>query len=674
MSFYLRHKFLFCAIICLGLRSLGSLADEHQRAISVGDMHAFAAVSAPAFSPDGAWVAYVVEANDVAANASISQLYLVAANGGESTPMSAESVSSWGPVFSRDGVRLYFLSARNNERTQVWSLNLRVGGEAQRVTDIERGVSSINFSPDEKRLLLVLADEDDAEPLFQGSKPWVVDRLQIKRDFVGYLNHLRDHVYVYDLTSETLTQITSGHYDDSEPTWSPDGKQVAFVSNRTANPDSNPNTDIWIVDASQGDIKAGLHQVTTSTGAEQTPLWHPDGRSLVYLSTKADVEYNYAINHLASIDLETKEVRYLTEKVDRNVFSPRFTPDGKSISALLEDSAEQHLILVNWKTAKLRRLVDGALQVSDYAFDAAGNAVVVLTSDMRPSELYSLSRGGRKALSHANDALIAGLVLGRTEEIHFKAPDGWDIEGLVTFPPNYVAGKSYPSILLMHGGPVSQYAHGFSYDSQLLAAQGYVVVRSNPRGSSGYGQAFTLGLHQGWGEKDYRDVLAAMDHGIEQGYVDPDRMGMGGYSYGGILTNYLLGHTNRFKAAVSGAGSGLYVASYGHDEYQQWYESELGTPWANRELWERLSPFNYIHKATTPTLFMGGSADWNVPIQGSEQLYQVMKRVGVDTTLVVYPGEHHGGWSFANLTDYSMRSLAWYERYLKLPAKTATAP
>ncbi|MFT5483798.1 MAG: dipeptidyl aminopeptidase/acylaminoacyl peptidase [Halieaceae bacterium] len=674
MSFYLRHTFFLCSIICAGLHSTVSLAEEQQRAISLGDMHAFAAVSAPAFSPDGTWVAYVVEVNDVVAKTSISQLYLVAANGGDSALMSAESVSSWGPVFSRDGMHLYFLSARNEEKTQVWSLNLRVGGEAQRVTHIERGVSSINFSPDEKYLLLVLADEYDAEPLVLGSKPWVVDRLQMKRDFVGYLNHLRDHVYIYDITSATLTQITSGDYDDSEPTWSPDGKQVAFVSNRTANPDSNPNSDIWIVDASQGDIKAGLHQVTTNAGAEHNPLWHPDGGALVYLSTKADVEYNYAINHLASIDLETKEVRYLTDKTDRNIFSPRFTTDGKSISALLEDSAEQHLILVNWKTAKLRRLVDGALQVSDYAFDAAGNAVVVLTSDTRPSELYALSRGGRKALSHANDALIAGLALGRTEEIHFKAPDGWDIEGLVTFPPNYVAGNRYPSILLIHGGPVSQYAHGFSYDSQLLAAQGYVVVRSNPRGSSGYGQAFTLGLHLGWGEKDYQDVLAAMDHGIEQGYVDPDRMGMGGYSYGGILTNYLLGHTNRFKAAVSGAGSGLYVASYGHDEYQQWYESELGTPWENRELWERLSPFNYIHKATTPTLFMGGSADWNVPIQGSEQLYQVMKRVGVDTTLVVYPGEHHGGWSFANLTDYSMRSLAWYERYLKLPAKTATAP
>jgi dipeptidyl aminopeptidase/acylaminoacyl peptidase len=205
---------------------------------------------------------------------------------------------------------------------------------------------------------------------------------------------------------------------------------------------------------------------------------------------------------------------------------------------------------------------------------------------------------------------------------------------------------------------VSQYNHGFSYESQILAANGYVVVRSNPRGSSGYGQDFTFGLYQGWGENDYRDVLAAVDHVIEQGYGDPDRLGVGGFSYGGILTNYIIGQTQRFKAAVSGAGSGLYVASYGHDMYRYWYESELGVPWENREMYERLSPFNYIHQATTPTLFMGGEKDWNVPIQGSEQLYQVMKRMGVDTELVVYPDEHHGDWSLANEKDAQLRKLA----------------
>jgi dipeptidyl aminopeptidase/acylaminoacyl peptidase len=177
-------------------------------------------------------------------------------------------------------------------------------------------------------------------------------------------------------------------------------------------------------------------------------------------------------------------------------------------------------------------------------------------------------------------------------------------------------------------------------------------------------------LWQGWGEKDYRDVLAGVDHVIKKGYADPDSLGVGGYSYGGILTNYLLGHTDRFKAAVSGAGSGHYLASYGHDEYRYWYESELGLPWENRQLWERLSPFSYIHRATTPTLFYGGELDWNVPIQGSEQLYQVMRRVGVETRLVVYPDEHHGEWRFANERDAMLRTLGWFDKFLKSTAET----
>lgn len=524
-------------------------------------------------------------------------------------------------------------------------------------------------------MLLVLTDEASSKPLVEGSNPWVINRLQFKADYVGYLNRLRDHIYTFDLEAGILTQLTFGDYDDADPDWSPDGKQIAFASNRTADPDSNSNSDIWIVAAHDQDMSKTLQRVTTNPGADTRPIWHPDGKSLAYISVKPDVEYNYGVTHLARTDLMVEltsdqadlSSRYLTDQLDRNIIRPRFTANGKSLYFIIEDSAEQHLAKLDWKTERVKRVIDDALRVSDFAFDKNGNVAVVISTSTHPAELSVVRRGKRQVLTHVNDSLMLVLRLGRTEEIHFKAPDGWDIEGFVTYPPDYQPGIHYPVVLRIHGGPVSQYDHGFSFDAQLLAAQGYIVVRANPRGSSGYGQAFTLGLYQGWGEKDYQDVLAAVDYVIAQGDGDPDGLAVGGYSYGGILTNYLLGQTTRFKAAVSGAGSGLYVASYGHDEYQHWYESELGTPWENRALWERLSPFNYIHKATTPTLFMGGAKDWNVPIQGSEQLYQVMKRVGIDTELVVYPDEHHGGWAFANNKDYWLRTLAWYERYLKLP-------
>jgi len=291
--------------------------------------------------------------------------------------------------------------------------------------------------------------------------------------------------------------------------------------------------------------------------------------------------------------------------------------------------------------------------------------VFVSSKSSKPQELFRLADGSVEQLSHINAAHLSELRLGATQELHFTAHDGMSLHGFLTLPPDYQPGKRLPAVLLIHGGPVSQYDHSFSFEAEFLAANGYAVVRTNPRGSSGYGEAFSSALWQGWGERDYLDVIAGIDHAVELGVIDPERVGIGGYSYGGILTNYIVGHSNRFKAAVSGAGSGHYLASYGHDEYRYWYESELGLPWENRGLWEKLSPFNAIHRATTPTLFYGGEKDWNVPIQGSEQLYQVMRRVGIETQLVVYPDEHHGNWAFANERDIMLRTLHWFDAHIK---------
>lgn len=636
-----------------------AVADTSRRHITVDDQHAFKSVASPVFSPDRKWLAYTVSSNDVAANKSITRIWMLPAVGGTPIPMTSATVSSRQPVFSKDGKTLYFISARGDKKAQVWSLNLEFGGEARQVTDNERGVSRINFSSDEKKLLLVLTDEDKTEPLVEGSKPWVVDRLNFKQDYVGYVGHLRDHIYILDIASGQLTQITHGDFDDSQPAWSPDDKQIAFTSNR--NPEADYNTDIWLIESKTG---ATSRKLTSNTGSDSSPVWHPDGEWLAISSARPGVEPNYAINHLARISVSQPEIEFLMEDLDRNVNRIRFSDDGKSIYFLIEDSGERHLARLNLKQQKITRLVTGQRMVTDFALGARNQLAGIVNQDTQPGELFVSQGSDIQIITEANKSLLNQLQLARTEEIHFEAPDGWPIEGFVTFPVGFEHGQKYPAILRIHGGPVGQYGHGFSFESQLLAARGYVVVRSNPRGSSGYGQDFTMGLYQGWGEKDYQDVLAAVDHVIAQGYVDPERLGVGGYSYGGILTNYLLGQTDRFKAAVSGAGSGHYLASYGHDEYRVWYETELGLPWESRELWERLSPFNYIHRATTPTMFFGGDKDWNVPIQGSEQLYQVMKRVGIETRLVVYPGEHHGGWSFANEKDAWLRRLAWYDRFL----------
>jgi dipeptidyl aminopeptidase/acylaminoacyl peptidase len=227
-------------------------------------------------------------------------------------------------------------------------------------------------------------------------------------------------------------------------------------------------------------------------------------------------------------------------------------------------------------------------------------------------------------------------------------------------------------VLRIHGGPVSQHDFGFHFEAQLFAASGYVVVMPNPRGSSGYGQDFSLAIWRAWGEKDYEDVMAGVDHVIEQGYADPERLGVGGWSYGGMLTNHVIVRTDRFKPAVTGASASLYVANYGHDQYQRWWEYELGLPWQeeSRKLWERLSPFNKVEKIVTPTLIVGGEEDWNVPIINSEHLYEALKRLGRTTQLVVYPGEHHNIETPSYLKDLYERWLEWYAEHVKGDPRT----
>jgi dipeptidyl aminopeptidase/acylaminoacyl peptidase len=649
-------------LLTLGTPLVSEAKSSDKRLLTIEDFTAFTRLANPTHSPDDRWLAYVASQNDFASNSTIDRIWMSPTDGGDAIAMTSTEQSSWDPVFSKDGKRLYFLSARGEQGiTQLWSLNLAVGGEAQQLTKLERDADQIRLSPDESQLLLVLADEPTEQALVEGAEPSVTDRLQFKADYIGYLNRQRDHIYTLDLASAELTQITNGDYDDYEPAWSPDGKQIVFVSNRTEEPDANFNSDLWLVNADGSKLK----QLTNNPAADMTPVWHPNGESLAYLAMQPEMEHNYAMPTLSRLDIASGSSRYLTREIDRYISQPKFDRSGNTLFFLIEDSAEQHLGKLDWKTEQISRPVQQQAVVTSYAVNSRNIASVALTRDNIPVELYLADKEALAPITAVNADLTAKLKLGNTRSFTFTAHDGLEIEALATFPPGFRKGKRYPTLLRIHGGPVAQFDHAFSFEAQLLASNGYVVIRANPRGSSGYGQDFAMGLYQGWGEKDYRDVMGAVDYAIAQGWSDPERLGMGGFSYGGILTNYLLGQTDRFKAAVSGAGSGSYLASYGHDEYQHWYESELGLPWENRELWQRLSPFTYIHKATTPTLFAGGAIDWNVPIQGSEQLYQVMKRQGIDTQLVVYPGEHHGGWAFANEMDFWHRTLAWYARYLK---------
>ncbi len=625
-------------------------------------------------SPEGTWIAYTVTRRNLEEDESQSRVWMVPANGGTPVAMTvAETSSSYipQPRWSPDGRYLTFLSARDDGPTQLWSL-YRGGGEAVQLTDTAQSVQAFEWSPDASRILLLLQDPspqelaakekgDDYEE--ETAPPWVIDRKQFKTDYVGYLDRRRTHVHLLDIDSGEIRQLTDGDYDDSEATWSPDGKFIAFTSNRTEDPDSNYNTDIWFVAA---DGSGELTRVTTDPGPDDSPAWSPDGQTIAHRSSPDTKAMLYGTAHLAVSSADGSSTRVLTSELDRMIFRPRFSPDGKRIWFLLEDSGEQTLARIKSKGGKIERVIRGENTVSEFDVAANGDLTVLISRPHLPPEVFWLSGGELNQRTFTNREQLAGLEFGEVEKVRFASRDGTNIEGFVIKPPGFTEGRHYPVILDIHGGPQSQYDYGFQFEAQLYAANGYVVVHPNPRGSTGYGQEFCLAIWQDWGGPDYDDVMAAVDDVIERGWGDPDRLGVTGWSYGGILTNHIITRTDRFKAAITGASATLYVTNYGHDMYQRWWEQELGLPWEPeaRERYERISPFNEVDRVVTPTLILGGEKDWNVPIINSEQLYLALKKLGIETQLIVYPGEFHGIDTPSHEKDLYQRYLEWFGRYL----------
>lgn len=655
-----------------------SMAAAERRLLTADDINAVREISDPRLSPDGQWVAYTVRTADPVKDKGRSHLWMSSWDGKQSLPLTHSDGSEHSPRWSPDGKYLGFLTSRGEDDApeQVWLLD-RQGGEASPLTGFNGDVVDFAWSPDGKQLALIVSDEDPRKQhgadKDKTPPPIVIDRYYFKEDGSGYLGTQRRHLYVFDVATRQAQNLTPGRFDESMPSWSPDGSRIAFFSNRSEDPDRNNEFGLYTIEPRPGATARLLTKFQGDAGDSSwlsAPAWRPDGRELAFVTAGDPKLIFYSLHRLAIVSTNGGTSRILTQTLDRNVIEPRWSADGGSIYFLLEDDRNQVLARLHVGSGKLERLLDGRRESTSYDLGSKARIAVLDSTVSSPDAVYALEGKQLRALSHHNDEFLAGAQLGATEEISFASKDGTRISGFVVKPPGYVAGQRYPTLLWIHGGPVSQYANSFSLPWQIFAAQGYVIVSSNPRGSSGRGEAFMTAIYKDWGGKDSEDVLAAVDHVVQRGIADPNRLGVGGWSYGGILTNVVIAKDTRFKSATSGASISNVLAGYGTDMYIREYEMELGVPWQDLDAYLHNSyAFLHADRIKTPTLFLCGDQDFNVPLLNSEQMYQALRSLGVPTQLIIYPGENHGIRKPSYLKDRMQRYLDWHGKYLN-PSRT----
>jgi dipeptidyl aminopeptidase/acylaminoacyl peptidase len=668
------------AALLIVTTALAASAQPSRRPLQVADIDGYRDVRDLTVSPDGAWVAYTVVTADPKRDKDDADVWLSNWAGTEHLRLTSGAERESEPRFSPDGKWIAFLSGRSAgdddkvKGGQVWLLN-RQGGEARRLTERKGGVSDLQWSPDSTKLVLVGDDpdpdekgEDDKTP----KKPIVIDRYGFKSDSDGYRTRLRSHLYVLTVATGAIETLTSGDWDDQLPAWSPDGTRIAFVSGRGSDADRTNDTNVFVMEARAG---AEPKALTTWTGPDDQarPAWSPDGASIAYLQGSEPRFYAYSRNTLAVVpSAGGAPPRLLTDAATIDVESPAWAPHGKSIYVIDVDDRTRQLTEVAVTGSSRLRLTAGRHVVRDIVVGKDGRLAAIAATGVTAPEATAIAYGPTskspatlRAISHQNEAWLAAFELGAVEDLDFTSPDGTKVGAVLVKPVGYQPGVRYPLILYIHGGPNGQDQHELDLESQVLAAQGYAVLNVNYRGSAGRDQAFQRAIYADWGHYEVVDLLAGVDAAVARGIADPARLGIGGWSYGGISTNYTIATDTRFKAAVSGAGSSLQHAMYGTDQYIFQYNEEMGPPWKSPDVWLKVSyPFFKADRIKTPTLFLCSEADFNVPCAGAEQMYQALRTTGVDTQLIIYPDQHHGLTVPSYRRDRLQRYVAWFAKYL----------
>ncbi|MBA3647435.1 MAG: S9 family peptidase [Chitinophagales bacterium] len=659
----------FC-LLCIFITSC--LHAQTKLPITIADMDSIRDITDPQISPDGKWVAYTVSSTNLKTDEATSDIWMSGWDGNTAiqiTQTKEESEAS--PRWSPDNKYLSFLSSRtdSNEADQLWLLN-RGGGEAKKITSFFGGIEEYTWSPDGKKIAIIANVVDTAKyiPGTETPIPIVIDRFYFKEDFSGYLGKERKHLYVLDVATNDTIRIVDGNYEEQLPSWSPDGKSIAFVSKRAREDwDRDNNFDIYVAEAKP---HATPRQITTNQGPDNDPsyefppVWSPDGKFIAYTAGGPLKLIYYATQRLAVVPVEGGIPKILTADYDRNIWNPQWSADGKEIYFIAEDDQNLDLDKVAITGGTIQRILPGRYTIYNYSLNGKKVAAQYTTPSL-PGEILIQDEKGIRKLSHQNDNWLSSHQFATTKEFKSTSKDGTGISGFMVLPLDYKEGKKYPTILQIHGGPTSQNQNEWALDWQLYASWGYAVVSMNPRGSTTKGEKFATAIFADWGNKDIQDDLSGVDEMVKLGIADPDNLAVEGWSYGGISTNYAIVQDHRFKCAVSGAGISNILSGFGTDMYIREYIEELGTPWGNTENYLKLSdPFLHADRITTPTLFMGDSKDFNVPLLNQEQMYQALKTLGIETQLIIYPDQYHGIQVPSYLRDRLQRRKDWFDKHL----------